>query len=80
MSNRGSDYRITQPRNGTQYPESTEGVQHMPGVVHRGSGEVRSKGEQAKEDMQSVRGDWFSLFTVASQRESLLCLAGEKLL
>lgn len=41
MSNRGSEYRITQPRGGIKYPESTEGVEHMPRVVRKGPGEQR---------------------------------------
>lgn len=80
MSNRGSDYRITQPREGIKYPESTEGVEHMPSVVQKDPGEGRSRGKWANEDMQSVRGEWLSLFTGASHRKSQLCLAGKKLL
>lgn len=78
MSNRGSEYRITQPRGGIKYPESTEGAEHMPRVVRKGPGEGRSKGKGAKEDMQSVRGEWFSLFTRASHRKSHRCWAGKK--
>lgn len=80
MGSRGSDCRITQPREAMNYPESTEGVGHMPRVVQKDAGEGRSKDKWTNEHMQSVRGEWFSLFTRASPRKSLLCLAGEKLL
>lgn len=48
MGNRGSECRITQPREGKgrdKYPESTEGAEHMPRVVWEDPGEGRSKGK-----------------------------------